>query len=246
MSMLIRPSRFASGGGSGGDSYFSSVFSLLPMSGTDSSTSFPDQISGRVWTPTGDAEITTAQNPFGASDGSGSFGTGYLTTNTLADWTFLHDGTTSYTIDAWVRPPALGSTRGILGNNKGSSANTGIGIWIDATGHLRVFITKTGTALVDFTSPTVVFSANTWALVTVQFNLSTITMRSFVDGVATNGGLLGSTSTSAPSFALNIGALGGGSLPLDGFASNVRITKAARHPDTGNFTPPTAPWPTSA
>src|SRR5690348_5308082 len=120
MSMLIMPSRFSSsGGGPTTDPLFASVFSLAHMQGTNGSTSFPDQIAGRVWTPTG-ASITTAQSPYSGGS-SGSFGTaGYLTTGTLADWTFLHNDTTDWTVDLWVYVNALGANRGLFGTNKGS------------------------------------------------------------------------------------------------------------------------------
>lgn len=234
----------AGGGSSGsGDSFFSSVFSLLPMSGTDGSTTFTDQISGRAWTPTGDAEIVTAQSPF-ADDSSGSFGTGYLTTNTLGDWKFLHDGSTPWTIDIWVYVNALGATRGIFGTNQGSSAKVGVGVWIDSTGHGHFFMTAGGgVSILNFTTASALFTAGAWYLVSAQWNNATSHLNFFVNGVdqANTSGSSG-YSASNPSLALNVAALGGGSLPLDGYASNFRCTKALRY--SGNFSPPASPWPT--
>lgn len=243
------PSRFSSGGGGSGDPFFADVFSLLPMSGTDGSTTFTDQIAGRVWTPTGDAEISTAESPFSGGS-SGSFGTGYLTTGTANDWAFLHTGSTSWTIDIWTYVNALGANRALFGTNKGSSANTGVSAWIDSTGHLHVLMSgPSGTTVVNFVSSSAVVAAGAWYLVSVQLNIAGPAGAKPIEPFV-NGTQLGSLNCATfpggfPSFPLNIAAFGGGAIATaDGFRAQWRVTKALRY--SGDFTPPTGPWPTSA
>lgn len=236
------------GGGGDGDPYWSDVFSLCPMSGTNGSTSFPDIIAGRTWTPTS-ASITTSQSPF-AGGSSGNFGTsGSLTTGTLADWKFLHDGTQAYTIDIWAYINALGSSRMFFGTNGASSANTGLAAWVDPTGHLRFFMTKAGSTIVNWTSGAILVSADTWYLVSFEWNPSGAGMMwSYLNGtLETTGGVggTGAYSTSNPTYALQLGASGNaGGLPLDGYASNWRVTKALRY-GGASFTPPISPFPTA-
>lgn len=227
---------------SSGDPHWANVFSLAYMDGANGSTSFPDQISGRLWTPSGGADISTAQNPFGAGS-SGAFATGRITTNTKTDWTFLHDGSTPWTIDFWANITALG-TRMFFGTNAGSSANIGIACWSDATGRAKVFITSP-TSILNLTSSSTLFSAGTWYFISVQLNADH-SLSFYLNGsLITTTGVISGFSASAPSLALQVGDSGNSNLPLDGFMSNWRVTKGvARY--SGNFTPPPAPFPNHA
>lgn len=230
---------------SGGDPYWASVFSLMYASGANGSTSFPDQISGRVWTPTS-ASISTADSPFTGGSCGNLGASGYLTTGTLSDWTFLHNGSV-WTIDIWVKFNSVSSTQMIFATNSGSSANIGIGVWNAATGVPRVLITNGGSAVINWSGPANTFAANTWYLFSIQMAVSG-SMRFFVNGafVGTMSG--GSFSTSAPTYALQIGASGNSTLPLNGKISNWRVTKGVvRYPTNGTgFTVPTAPFPNHA
>jgi hypothetical protein len=85
---------------------------MLHCNGTDASMIFTDEI-GKTVTPSGDAQIDTAQSKFGGAsalfDGTGD----YLTIADSADWDF---GTADFTIDFWVRPSdAGGSYRPLIG-----------------------------------------------------------------------------------------------------------------------------------
>lgn len=79
------------------------VVSLLHFNGADASTTFTDEITGKVWTANGNAQIDTAQSKFGGA--SGLFdGTGdYISCPDHADWR-LDGGTgADFSVDFWVR-----------------------------------------------------------------------------------------------------------------------------------------------
>jgi len=82
---------------------------LLHGEGADASTTFTDSSQyARAFTPTGNAQIDTAQFKFGASsmlfDGSGD----YLTCADSADFNL---GTGDFTLDFWIRPNSPGTCR---------------------------------------------------------------------------------------------------------------------------------------
>lgn len=232
--------------GGGGDPLWSDVYSLLPMSGANGSTTFTDQIGARAWTRHGSVQITTAVSPF-AGGSSGAFASGYLETGAINDWTFLHNNSTPWTVDVWVRFSAIGATQGIFGTNKGSSANVGVGCWVDPSGFLRFFQTSPSPCI-NWTSSSAVFTAGVFRLVSLQWDTTLGSyggVSIFVDGTmlaSVNSGAL--ASTASPSYWLDIGALGSSALPITGDMAQWRVTKALRY--SGNFTPPSGPWPTHA
>lgn len=82
-----------------GDPFIANVVTLLHFDGPNNSTSFPN-LRPRVWSPAGDAKISTAQSKSSGSsayfDGVGDF----LSTPDHADFDF---GSGDFTIEAWVR-----------------------------------------------------------------------------------------------------------------------------------------------
>ena len=84
--------------------------SLLHMEGVDTSTTFTDE-DGKVWTPAGNAQLDTADKPWGAS--SGLFdGTGdYINTPDHADFVL----TGNWTFDFWLKDVSFGTTQIIFG-----------------------------------------------------------------------------------------------------------------------------------
>ncbi len=92
------PTWAAPTGGGGGESLFSKTVLQLHMDGTNGSTTFTD-VKGHTVTPSGNAQISTAQSKFGGA--SGLFdGTGDFLTVTAA-----HDFNLSgfFSIQVWVR-----------------------------------------------------------------------------------------------------------------------------------------------
>lgn len=82
-----------------GDSDFASVVSLLHFDGADASTTFTD-VTGKVWTASGNAQIDTAQSKFGGASGLMD-GTGdYIDCTGGTDFTF---GTGDFTVEFFAR-----------------------------------------------------------------------------------------------------------------------------------------------
>jgi hypothetical protein len=87
-----------------------SVSALLHFDGEDESTDFADA-TGKVWTPSGDARIDTAQAKFGPSSGYFDGIGDVITTPAHDDLTM---GAGDYTYAGWVRPTAIGGDQCIL------------------------------------------------------------------------------------------------------------------------------------
>lgn len=83
-----------------GDSLWDSVTSLIHLNGTNGSTTFTD-VKGNTITPTGNAQISTAQSVFEGSsayfDGVGD----YLSVSNASG--FMNFGTGNFTIEFWFR-----------------------------------------------------------------------------------------------------------------------------------------------
>jgi hypothetical protein len=198
---------------------------LLNFNGTNGSTTFTDSSPNAFTvTPSGNAEISTAQSKFGGAsgffDGSGD----YLTIGNDAALNF--DG--EFTIEAWVRPASLSGAKVIVSkwNNGGSND------WL-------VFI-QGGTLFFNYLSTTsasgpVSPQVGTWHHVAVVRSGSQITL--YFDGTSVGTGS-SSANISGTSNVL-VGANDGGANYWDGYIDDLRILKD-RALYTANFTPPAA------
>jgi YD repeat-containing protein len=76
--------------------------SLLHMNGTDGSTTFADSATGgtHTWTPSGNAQIDTAQSKFGGASGYFDGDGDYISTPDSSDFDF---GGGNFTVDFWLR-----------------------------------------------------------------------------------------------------------------------------------------------
>lgn len=95
------------GGDSGGDPTFSNVALLLPLDGANGSTSFTDLSSSpKTVTPSGNAQISTAQSKFGGAslslDGNGDF----LTATGFTGWNIR---TTPFTVECFAKRVPAGN-----------------------------------------------------------------------------------------------------------------------------------------
>jgi Concanavalin A-like lectin/glucanases superfamily len=196
----------------------------------------------------GNAQISTAQSKFGGSsiyvDGTGD----YLMAKSQP---FLNPGSSNFTIEAWVNfSAAVSSTLYVIvakttsGTNNSSftfvrsTANKlAFAFWSDGTGGNYVIIATTA----NFPS-----STGVWNHVAVTRSGSTFYL--FIDGVSQTitTSLNGTATLSSPIFAsetpITVGASADPNNFLNGYVQDVRITNYARY--TGNFTAPTAAFPT--
>ncbi|HEX7128594.1 MAG TPA: LamG-like jellyroll fold domain-containing protein [Rhodanobacteraceae bacterium] len=235
-------------GSSPGDPFFTSVVSLLHFNGANGSTIFSDMIAGRTWTANGDAKISTAQSKWGGASGSFT-STGYIATGDLAFWKFLHDGSTPWTLDTWVRLNSASTTRMILSTNGTSSNNVGVAIFTNASGQLRFQITRGvgSSPVIDYTT-TPSLPTGTWKLVSFQWDPAAASnnLKVYIDGALVGSASKGNPFSSAnPTYALQLGGNPGGTLfCLNGYLDDLRITQALRY--SSDFALPTGPWPDAA
>ncbi|NBN87547.1 MAG: LamG domain-containing protein [Proteobacteria bacterium] len=216
----------------GGDPYFATTSLLLHMDGSNGSTTFTDSSSGGLTvTPSGNAQISTAQSKFGgasaAFDGSGD----YLkcTNGTAFDF-----GSSAFTIEFFVRLNTVAPQFQNLVDCRTSSGSTIAPIIVASYSNFQ-FDVGSSNAI----SASGVFSVDTWYHVAVC--KSGTTTRAFINGEQ-KGLTYTDNNTYTNTSAVNIGRYEPANVSfLNGYIDELRITKAARY--TANFTPPAAPFP---
>jgi hypothetical protein len=75
--------------------------SLLHMNGDNESTTFTD-VSGKIWTPNGNAKLSTSSPKFGTACGTFAAATDYISTPANTDFNLA---TNNFTIDFWCIVP---------------------------------------------------------------------------------------------------------------------------------------------
>ncbi|WP_104565853.1 LamG domain-containing protein [Ralstonia mannitolilytica] len=219
------------------------VTSVLHMDGANGSTTIDDQ-GGAIWTANGNASISTAQSKFGGAscffDGSGD----YLSSPSSASFDLLGG---DFTIEAWVYAVALnsGGSR-VFSTGGGAVAYAPNGIHILAQvrdGVARLELATGGGSTNVALASTAAVPTGAWAFLTYCYSNGVGYVG--VNGVVTSGAMSGAgrpASTPTATIATIHGEGGAAPNGWNGYIDEVRITKGlARY--TGNFTPPTAPFP---
>jgi len=203
------------GGGGGTDPLFANVVALLKLD-----TSLVD-VTGKTWTPTGTATITTAQSQFGGASLEMTNSGQNRIDATSTDFNF---GTGDYTVEGWFRPNA--TTNRAFFSFGSRLVYTASGGWAYFNGSTNAIFA--GTAV-----------ANVWAHIALA--RASGATRLFV-----NGTQVGSNFTETVAInpgAMRLGWFNSGN-PAGSFYDEFRVTRGvARY--TANFTAPTAPFPTS-
>ena len=215
------------------DPYYSNEVLLLHGDGTNGSTTFTDSgPSPKTATPSGNAQISTAQSKVGGAsmsfDGSGD----YLTIPTSTDF----DLGNIYTIEFWIKPTSLGG--GVLHRGfytSGTSTWAGLAFSIRfVSNNLRCYFYGTTTATEQYIdAPGIV--VNGWTHVAMVRNGTVGTV--YVNGVLA-GTLTGLNTCAVSSQTLRIGEWDFSAAVeyLNGYLDDIRITKGvARY--VSNFTP---------
>lgn len=218
-----------------GDTNYQSVALLLHCDGADGSTTFTDSSpSPKTVTAYGDAKISTARSKFGGAsglfDGSGD----YLIVGGTADFKFLHDDSTDYSIEGccyWT-----GGAMTILSTSVGpADIGAYLGIQV-TTGYLSMQIYRgaAGNSLSAVSSTGVTLNSWTYFKVTYTKTTRAYTFRvgsaGAGSGSMTVAGTWPASSTSNQTYALAIGrsqtASPGGY--FNGNIDELRISKMIR------------------
>lgn len=228
------PGFFSSARPSGtGDPYWNKVVSLLHFDGSSGSVVIADEVSGNSWQCFGQAKLSTAISMFGGC--SLSFPTNSVS-NSVKGPSTLSPFAGDFTIEFWVYPitNSTNYTAMFVGVDR-TSGPRGFQIgWLDATS-IRTSVVGGSPSAVDNVGNLVV---NAWNHIAACAQGTTFFL-------AVNGVSVSSTWTVGQGNASNpitIGSHVDGITDFKGYIDEMRITKGvARY--TGDFTPPTAPFP---
>lgn len=213
------------------DPYYNNVSLLLPMDGTNNSTTFTDYSpSPKTVTRFGDTKISTAQSKWG--NGSGYFdGSGdYLTLDNTTDLDF---GSGDFTIEVFLFCTVSLSTGAIVQKRIGNGvANTN---WVLSIDEGTVYFTvSNGSAYIAQINSGSVIETNQWIHIAASRYSGTLTL--WVNGVSAGSSAV-SGAISSTSMTSYIGRDPGGDTYFTGYLQDLRITKGvARY--TADFTPP--------
>jgi hypothetical protein len=177
----------------------------------------------------------------------------YLSVGSVANWAFLNNGLTPFTIEAWVNPTSVSTAvQPNIVATTGYQAQIGFYFVIGNynNGDLTFAICDGRSKINQWSTSNNFLTANTWTHVAVSFtpngtNVPSATVKFFVSGVlATSSNVYSRTttySTSNPTNTLLVGAL---QTPLanyfPGYISNLRILNGTAL-YTSSFTVPTSP-----
>lgn len=206
------------------------TLALLHFNGTNGSTAFPDD-TGRVWTRSGNTQVTTTNPRFGTGAGLFDGAGDWLETPSPAE---INPATDNFTIEFWFRA-TVGAFRVMLRwTNDGAQVANGLRVWINSDGRVEV----------DSKQAIPVSTDGLWHH--FAFQHAPAGWRYFIDGQAQ---VTPSSPIAAFGSAIAIGrGIAGLAAPdFNGAIDEFRISRGHRYPMTGLvgqqiFTPPTSPF----
>lgn len=216
------------------DPVFNNVSLLLHGDGTNGSITITDSSpSPKTVTAFGDAQISTAQSKPGFGGSSIAFdGTGdYLDIGSNSAFGY---GLSDFTIETWVYRNVSSAVQVLLDQRAAAPIQLVPTLYVNAT---TLFYYANGNNRITGG----VVPASQW--VHIALSRSGTSTKLFINGLQT-----GSTFTDTFNYIVSPARIGDGNdgvsptASLNGYIDDFRITKGvARY--TGNFTPPTAPFP---
>jgi hypothetical protein len=225
----------------GGDPYYSAVSLLLPMDGTNGSTTFTDSGPNAIAvTAVGNTQISTTQSKYGGASGSFDGSGDYLS---ISDSSAPVLGSSDWTIEAWIYISVAKSFNCIYA--KRPPGGYGFGLQVDGSNNLTISASTTGSSwALAGSSLGGGYTAGSWIHVAVVRSGNTIT--GYKNGVSTGTQTLSGTISPSTGYAAAVasGLAGNTSQDFNGFIDDLRISQFARY--TSTFSPPTAALPTTA
>lgn len=211
------------------------------MDGADASTTFTDSVGLKTITPSGNAQIDTAQSKFGGASMLSDGTTDFLTTPAHADFTLT---SVSWSIDCWVRFNSVASS---LQSPFHALTEYGFGLLFrfDTDAKLKFYGSSNGTS--DDIANAATGTKTDWATGTwyhLALTWDGTTYRVFVGGILEIS-VTSSTGVFGTSQGIRVGAWGAASYSFNGWIDEFRLQKGEAV-WTENFTPPTSPYGTRA
>jgi hypothetical protein len=224
------------------DPYYSSVSLLLPMNGTNGSTTFTDYSpSPKTVTAFGNASISTAQYQWNGSSGRFDGSGDYLTTPRISAFNWW---TSDYTIEYWINVQSFTTMQAgaaaasvVIGS---MTPTGGICDWSFGpinSGIVRLYYFNGSQNYIN-TAATI--TASTWNHLAMVKTSSGVSI--FINGVQSGTTTAVSGTPSTVGTELSIGQLL--NISMNAYVNDIRLTQGvARY--TSNFSVPTSPFPTS-
>lgn len=223
------------------DYNYPQVSLLLNGDGTNGSTVFKDLSSSpKTITNNGSVTVNTTTKKF--STGSMAFsGTNYLSLSTPAE-NIINWYSSDYTLEYWVNPTSFGSSSNSGSNVVGHAATADSGEYWSfgpLAGGTVKFYYYNGSP-VGFASTTTIATGVWTHLAFVKYGTA---LTIYINGVSSATATMSGTPQSGNTLFFLVGKVTSATA-FTGYIDDLRITKGlARY--TQNFTPPTAPLPTS-
>jgi hypothetical protein len=200
--------------------------------GTNGATTFPDD-SGKTWTRTGNAVISTAQSQFGGAsayfDGAGD----YLSPSASNDFDLQGD----FTVECWVYWSTVSGAaqRGVFQLNTSaagpSTSVSTLAAHINASGNWAFY------TLAGARQSTSAVPAGTWQHLAITRQSGILRM---IAGGTKIDEITDANNYTGTGFA--VGTYYSSAYRCDGFVDEFRVLKGTAA-YTANFTPPTSPFP---
>ncbi len=208
-----------------GDPYINNVEILANFQGTDGQTTYTGEIGGPV-TFVSTAQLDTAYKPFGDSSfycpSGGRYG--IFADAAAGDFDYLHDGTESYTIEAFVRWPGTPTFGAVLGTI--SNSTSGVGLYLQDNKTVNYYAVNDFVQVVFLTSAEDVISYNTWHYISVEYDHTTNEYSLKVDAVEVASDTQSPPSTPTACERLFIGRWQGqNARDIKGWIGPIRITR---------------------
>tara|TARA_B100000941_G_scaffold284386_1_gene255091 strand:- start:412 stop:1128 length:717 start_codon:yes stop_codon:yes gene_type:complete len=178
----------------------------------------------------GNAQLDTSIKKFGTAsaefDGNGD-------RLVLSNKDLAPVGTQSFTIECFIYVNANKNYNGIY------SAGFGIQMYVNSSGKLECYLTNSGgSAFVSGFQSTGTVSTTTWTHIALVRNFSAGTVTWFINGTASGQQTsITDSVASLTTYSHTIGSYESGTLVMNGYIDEFRITNKARY--TSNFTAPT-------
>lgn len=229
------------------DPYFANVLLLVGFEGTDGATTTTDESTyGRTATFAGNAQIDTADKPFGTSsllvDGTGD----YVTFPDSTDWGFSGQ----FTVEGHFKiDNTAGTTEMAIVAHRTISTNLAWRLTATpaATPGLTFALSTDGSSdnVIASISQAGLFSKGTWYHLAADRD-SSDKLRLYLGGVMKASDTTAAGTAFNIASALGIGASANGGIALKGWLKDIRITGGvARYANDGGFSAPTTAFPRS-
>lgn len=218
-----------SAGGGGSDPYFANVVSLFNGAGQPNGTTFND-VTSKVWTPAGDAQVLDEQVE---CDGSGD----RISTPNATDWDFV-DG--DFCVEMFVTADTATGNHVLIGKRNGAGYTPfGIGIF---GSKLQMLVSQSGANWASTAADPGDFPTATQQHIALERVGDTLYLLRQGDVVATH--LLAGGALMTSGDVVIIGMWGTTLFPFDGRFKSWRVTKGL-YRYGGAYTVPPSLFPTS-